>query len=198
MEGKELFRDTKRKDILKNTFDIKIYFIVCILFIIGIVVGTIYFRIVANDVDIKEKLIEGLVLTANNDLPRGEQILPVVLNNMKMLILYWIVGISVVGSPFLLVYCLIKGASLSFIISTIIFRFGFIEGNLYAFKNLFVHSCLNMFAIILLTVSSVKVSINALKNKKDIRLELVRHSIVSAISLIILGISAVIQTFLGL
>lgn len=198
MEGKELFRDTKRKDILKNTFDIKIYFIVCILFIIGIVVGTIYFRIVVNDVDIKEKLIEGLVLTANNDLPRGEQILPVVLNNMKMLILYWIVGISVVGSPFLLVYCLIKGASLSFIISTIIFRFGFIEGNLYAFKNLFVHSCLNVFAIILLTVSSVKVSINALKNKKDIRLELVRHSIVSAISLIILGISAVIQTFLGL
>lgn len=198
MEGKELFRDTKRKDILKNTFDIKIYFIVCILFIIGIVVGTIYFRIVANDVDIKEKLIEGLVLTANNDLPRGEQILPVVLNNMKMLILYWIVGISVVGSPFLLVYCLIKGASLSFIISTIIFRFGFIEGNLYAFKNLFIHSCLNVFAIILLTVSSVKVSINALKNKKDIRLELVRHSIVSAISLIILGISAVIQTFLGL
>ncbi len=193
-----MFRDTKRKDILKNTFDIKIYFIVCILFIIGIVVGTIYFRIVANDVDIKEKLIEGLVLTANNDLPRGEQILPVVLNNMKMLILYWIVGISVVGSPFLLVYCLIKGASLSFIISTIIFRFGFIEGNLYAFKNLFVHSCLNVFAIILLTVSSVKVSINALKNKKDIRLELVRHSIVSAISLIILGISAVIQTFLGL
>lgn len=198
MEGKELFRDTKRKDILKNTFDIKIYFIVCILFIIGIVVGAIYFRIVANDVDIKEKLIEGLVLTANNDLPRGEQILPVMLNNMKMLILYWIVGISVVGSPFLLVYCLIKGASLSFIISTIIFRFGFIEGNLYAFKNLFVHSCLNVFAIILLTVSSVKVSINALKNKKDIRLELVRHSIVSAISLIILGISAVIQTFLGL
>ena len=193
-----MFRDTKRKDILKNTFDIKIYFIVCILFIIGIVVGTIYFRIVVNDVDIKEKLIEGLVLTANNDLPRGEQILPVVLNNMKMLILYWIVGISVVGSPFLLVYCLIKGASLSFIISTIIFRFGFIEGNLYAFKNLFVHSCLNVFAIILLTVSSVKVSINALKNKKDIRLELVRHSIVSAISLIILGISAVIQTFLGL
>ena len=193
-----MFRDTKRKDILKNTFDIKIYFIVCILFIIGIVVGAIYFRIVANDVDIKEKLIEGLVLTANNDLPRGEQILPVMLNNMKMLILYWIVGISVVGSPFLLVYCLIKGASLSFIISTIIFRFGFIEGNLYAFKNLFVHSCLNVFAIILLTVSSVKVSINALKNKKDIRLELVRHSIVSAISLIILGISAVIQTFLGL
>ena len=193
-----MFRDTKRKDILKNTFDIKIYFIVCILFIIGIVVGTIYFRIVANDVDIKEKLIEGLVLTANNDLPRGEQILPVMLNNMKMLILYWIVGISVVGSPFLLVYCLIKGASLSFIISTIIFRFGFIEGNLYAFKNLFVHSCLNVFAIILLTVSSVKVSINALRNKKDIRLELVRHSIVSAISLIILGISAVIQTFLGL
>ena len=193
-----MFRDTKRKDILKNTFDIKIYFIVCILFIIGIVVGTIYFRIVANDVDIKEKLIEGLVLTANNDLPRGEQILPVMLNNMKMLILYWIVGISVVGSPFLLVYCLIKGASLSFIISTIIFRFGFIEGNLYAFKNLFVHSCLNVFAIILLTVSSVKVSINALKNKKDIRLELVRHSIVSAISLIIFGISAVIQTFLGL
>ena len=166
--------------------------------IIGIVVGTIYFRIVANDVDIKEKLIEGLVLTANNDLPRGEQILPVMLNNMKMLILYWIVGISVVGSPFLLVYCLIKGASLSFIISTIIFRFGFIEGNLYAFKNLFVHSCLNVLALILLTVSSVKVSINALKNKKDIRLELVRHSIVSAISLIILGISAVIQTFLGL
>lgn len=193
-----MFRDTKRKDILKNTFDIKIYFIVCILFVIGIVVGTIYFRIVANDVDIKEKLIEGLVLTANNDLPKGEQILPVVLNNMKMLILYWIVGISVVGSPFLLVYCLIKGASLSFIISTIIFRFGFIEGNLYTFKNLFVHSCLNVFALILLTVSSVKVSINALKNKKDIRLELVRHSIVSVISLVILGISAVIQAFLGL
>lgn len=193
-----MLKNTKRKDVLKSTFDIKTYFIVCVIFVIGIIIGTIYFRIVANDGNIKENLIEGLEFTSYNNLSKEEAMLVVSLNNMKTLILYWIVGISIVGSPFLLVYCFIKGVSLSFIISTIIYRLGFAEGNLYAFKNLFVHSCLNVFAIILLTVSSIKVSINVLKNKKDIRLELVRHSIVSVISLLILGASAVIQAFFNL
>lgn len=188
-----MFKNTKRKDIVENTFDIKIYFVVCIFFLLGVVIGTIYFRMVSSDVEIKNNLIEGLSLTKN--YTSKELLINTLSKNVKTLILYWIVGISAVGSPFLLLYCCIKGASLAFAISTIIYKFGFIGGNLYTFGHLFLRSNLSILAVILLTVSSIKLTINTIKNKKDIRLEIVRHSVVSIISLTLFLLSSIVEMF---
>lgn len=199
MEGKNLFKDTKRKDFFENTFDIKIYFIVCMVFLVGIIAGTIYFRIVTNDVETKDNLIDTLILTQNkDDMSKKDLLYKSAMKNVKLLVIFWIVGISAVGSPFLLFYCLTKGASISFAISTVIFKFGFIDGNIYSFKHLFLHSCFTIFALILLTVSSIRVSLNTLKNKKDIRLEIIRHSLVSIISLIILAFSTILEVLFSL
>ena len=194
-----MFKSTKRKDFFENTFDIKIYIIVCIIFLIGIITGAIYFRIVINDIETKNNFVNTLSLTQNTNVVTKKDLLyKSAIKNVKLLVLFWIVGISAVGSPFLLLYCLIRGASLSFAISTVIFKFGFVDGNLYSFKHLFLHSCFTIFAMILLTVSSIRVSLNTLKNKKDIRLEIFRHSIVSIISLIILTFSTILEAVFSL
>ena len=194
-----MFKSTKRNDFFENTFDIKIYIIVCIIFLIGIITGAIYFRIVINDIETKNNFVNTLSLTQNTNVVTKKDLLyKSAIKNVKLLVLFWIVGISAVGSPFLLLYCLIRGASLSFAISTVIFKFGFVDGNLYSFKHLFLHSCFTIFAMILLTVSSIRVSLNTLKNKKDIRLEIFRHSIVSIISLIILTFSTILEAVFSL
>ncbi len=194
-----MFKNTKRKDFFENTFDIKIYFIVCIIFLIGIITGAIYFRIVTKDTETRNNLINTLSLAQDTGVASKKDLLyKSAIKNVKLLALFWIVGISAVGSPFLLLYCLTRGASLSFAISTVIFKFGFIDGNLYSFKHLFLHSCFTIFALILLTVSSIRVSLNTLKNKKDIRLEIVRHSLVSIISLVILASSTILEAVFSL
>lgn len=194
-----MFKSTKRKDFFENTFDIKIYIIVCIIFLIGIITGAIYFRIVINDIETRNNFVNTLSLTQNTNVVTKKDLLyKSAIKNVKLLALFWIVGISAVGSPFLLFYCLIRGASLSFAISTVIFKFGFVDGNLYSFKHLFLHSCFMTFALILLTVSSIRVSLNTLKSKKDIRLEIVRHSLVSIISLIILTFSTILEAVFSL
>ncbi len=194
-----MFKNTKRKDFFENTFDIKIYFIVCIIFLIGIIAGAIYFRIVTKDTETRNNLINTLSLAQDTGVVSKKDLLyKSAIKNVKLLALFWIIGISAVGSPFLLLYCLTRGASLSFAISTVIFKFGFIDGNLYSFKHLFLHSCFTIFALILLTVSSIRVSLNTLKNKKDIRLEIVRHSLVSIISLVILASSTILEAVFSL
>ena len=105
MEGKNLFKSTKRKDFFENTFDIKIYIIVCIIFLIGIITGAIYFRIVINDIETKNNFVNTLSLTQNTNVVTKKDLLyKSAIKNVKLLVLFWIVGISAVGSPFLLLY----------------------------------------------------------------------------------------------
>ena len=108
--------------------------------------------------------------------------------------IFWIVGISVVGAPLLVLLCFYKGFATAFVISSFLLKFGFVKGNIYIFEKLFLYYLFLIFTVVLLTASSVKVMINVLKYKKDIRLELVRHSIFTIFGLVFITISSLIET----
>ena len=191
---KKNFLASKKMIKEKNTLKVNLYFGVLIIFLIGIVVGSIVFNVFVQDDSVKEIIIEKLNAIENPQNTDSEILKESLSRNVKILTIFWIVGISVVGAPLLVLLCFYKGFTTAFVISSFLLKFGFIQGNVYVFKKLFLYYIFLIFALILLTVSSVKVMINVLKNKKDIRLELVRHSIFTIIGLLFMIVSSLIET----
>lgn len=193
---------SKRKEFFTSTKEVKekkgvklnLYFVVLLIFLMGIVVGSIAFRIFIEDVTVKEIIIEKFSILEKQSLPDDEIFKESLSRNIKMLAIFWIVGISVVGAPLLVILCFYKGFTTAFVISSFLLKFGFVQGNIYIFEKLFLYYIFLIFSVILLTASSVKVMVNVLKDKKDIRLELVRHSIFTIIGFILMIISTLIET----
>lgn len=192
-----MLKNTKKEEILKNTFDYKVYFFVCITFLIGIICGAIYFRIVLNDMPQNVLTDSFQAIQETVELTKSELLSKLLLKNIKILITYWIVGISIVGAPFLVLNTLAKGFSTSFAVSTVIYNIGFLSGNKFIFRHMFLHSAFTVLSLIILTVSSLKVTFNVLKNKKDIKVEVIRHSITSVVGLVLFAISIFIEVFLN-
>lgn len=107
----------------KNEF--KYYLLICVVFLIGIVWGCIYFRNYIRNVEAKTYLLSNLSILENDNtqISKKEIALKSVFKNLKILIIFWVVGMSVIGSPFLLVLCCYHGFKLSFMISALLMNF---------------------------------------------------------------------------
>ncbi len=185
---KNIKNDSKeKKDELVN-----LKFFAIIIFIIGIVVGSISYRTLIDDPIIQEDIIDKF---SNTPMGNVEEVIvkESLLKNLKTIIVFWIAGISIVGAPLILILCFYKGFSTAFVIGSFLLKYGFIQGNIFIFKHIFPYYIFSILGIIILTSSSLKVSLNVLKEKKDIRYEIIRHSIVTIISSILFFVSALIE-----
>lgn len=177
----------EKKDELLN-----LKFFALIIFIIGVVVGSICYRILIEDPIIQEDIIDKFsnipMENATEELMKDSFI-----RNFKILIVFWVAGISIVGAPLILILCFYKGFSTAFVIGTFLLKYGFIQGNIFIFKHIFPYYIFTILSIVILTSSSLKVSLNVLKEKKDIRYEIIRHSLITMISSILFFISTLIE-----
>lgn len=183
----------------KSENDFKLFALICIIYLIGIILGSIYFRIVYNNENIKNDLLNSISIVnedkISNEKNANELLPKILIKNLKTIIIFWVIGISVVGAPFLLFICIYRGFKTAFIISTIVANYGFITGNIFAFKKMILYYSLSFLAMILLSISSIKVCTNVLKKGKEIKFEIIRHSMVSIIAFILLFLASFLELF---
>ena len=131
----------------KSNVKLNLYFTTTIIFLLGIIIGSIIFRIMVEDIQVQQLVIEKFSTIENTT----EKILfqKSFERNIKLLVVYWIVGISVVGAPLLLLLCMYKGFSTAFVISSFLLKYGFVEGNIFIFKNLFLYYLFLILGVIL-------------------------------------------------
>lgn len=199
-EKKRDYRKYFEKDIKnsQNTkrFDFKTYFFISLIFLFGIIAGSIFFRLTINNEDNRSAIIEKIELIENeNEIENIEIVKEIFFKSLKIFLICWIVGISVIGAPILLFICFYKGFSLAFTVSAIIIKYGFYQGNILALKNLYLYNLFMILAIFIMTASSIKVAINILKNQRDVKLELIRHSILSVFCCFLLIISGFLEIY---
>ena len=154
------------------------YMVLLAIFIIGIVCGTLYYKSASNN---EELLIYVEELIQKVDIEESinfyEALLNSMLKNFGIIILFWILGASVIGIPILMCFVAYKGFSIAFTISTIISTFGIIKGNIVSFTMLFFQNVISILMLFVALASAVKLATNLLKNKKDLKIELLRHTI---------------------
>lgn len=100
----------------------------------------------------------------------------------RTIIVFWIIGMSVVGTPFLALYIGYKGFSLGYTISTVIKVLGTLEGNKYVFQNLFFNNTILVFIMIFMANYSIKMFKNFFEDRENIKVDAIKYSVISALT----------------
>lgn len=176
---------------IKN--DAIIYAIIMLLFVIGVFSGSLYFKMKNDESKSDTTSYIEESLSRINEVDSKDKFNKSLLKNIGIALMFWVLGASVIAIPLLYAYIVYKGFALGYTISSLLLTFGLIKGNIISFTSLFLHNIFSFSAILIAMTSSIKMLINLVLKKKDIKIELVRHTIICLFSLIFLVLSSICE-----
>ena len=182
-----------KEDILNNA---KSYFIIGIIFIVGIFLGVMFIN-QAKDKSEIEKYINTYV-DETKSLQNGNYFVEVqkdIKNNIVLVLILWFAGTTIIGIPIVLGIILFRGFCLGYTISACVYVLGRMKALIFIAITILLQNIIFIPAIMILGVSSIKLYKSIVKDrrKENIKFSIVKHSIVSAIILIALIISSIIK-----
>lgn len=182
-----------KDDILTN---VKSYFIVIIIFTVGIFLGVLFINQTQDKTEI-EKYINTYV-DETKILQNGNYMAELqkdVKNNVILVLLLWFAGTTIIGIPIVLGIIIIRGFCLGYTIASCVFVLGKIKGIIFVLITIFLQNIIFIPALMILGVSSIKLYKSIVKDrrKENIKLSILKHSIVSFIIMLALIISSIIK-----
>lgn len=176
----------------------KKYILVILVFLIGIFAGVIIVNNSSEETNIKiinyiNEFIERFKLIEKID--SKELIMTSIKNNIMLACVLWFAGTTVIGILAVFFIIFLRGLALGYTISAFSYVLGTIKGIFFSILALFLQNILFIPAILTIGVSSIKLYKSILKDrrKENIKLEIVKHTIISAIMLAILVVSSFIE-----
>lgn len=180
----------------------KEYILITLIFLVGIFLGVMFINN-TNEQDANE--IKTYLLGFIEKLKNTEKLNNTVLlkeslkQNILLGILLWFFGTTVIGIPLVFGLIIYRGFCLGYTISTIIITMGIGKGMIFSFIILLLQNIIFIPAIIAIGVSGLKLykSIIKNKNRENIKIEVLRHTIFSGIMLLVLCVSACIEILIS-
>ena len=171
------------------------YVTLLITFFAGIILGSIKFKTVsATEFDEYRISFEENIIK-QDEIPKDTIIKNNLINDIKIVLIFWIIGLSVVGVIVLFGYIAFKGFSLGYTISAIIRLFGLVDGNKYIFQNLFFKNVILILILIFMANFSVKIAKNFFSNKNNIKIDLIKYSFITICACFLLIIFYIFKLF---
>ncbi len=165
----------------------KIYKLLIGLAFVSILFGIIFIFLINNDTKIllSDKIKEYF----NSDIDLFNNFFKCLFNNFIIILLIWILGISIIGIPIVLIIFIFKSFLLGFSISSLISTYG-ISGLFILFFHIILNKGLYLVILILISFYSISFSIKLLKllfSKKgiDFKESIRKYTKVLLISLVI-------------
>ena len=139
----------------------KLYIILIGLALLALIIGIVFLFMINNDskLYIKDNLGNSITDSTSNI----SLFFKTLFNNFLYIIIIWLLGISIIGIPFVIFMYLFKYFLFGFSISSIIYTYGF-KGILVSIIELFPHKLLFLIILILITFYSLSFSIKLFKN----------------------------------
>lgn len=174
----------------------KSYLIVLIIFAVGVFLGVMILNQTEKKEDI-EKYINTYI-DETKSIEKGNYLIEVkneIKNNIILVFLLWFAGTTIIGIPIVLGIILARGFCLGYTISACVYVLGKIKGLIFVIITLFLQNMIFIPALMVLGVSSIKLYTSIIKDrrKENIKISILRHSIVSIIIAIILILEAIIK-----
>ena len=188
------------KSYIKNNY--KEYILASLLFLIGIFVGVM---IINNS---KENQISEITEFINQFIEKYKGleninqeglIVTSIKQNLIFAFVLWLAGTTVIGMPIVLIIILLRGTILGFTISSITVTLGLPKGILFCLISIVLHNIFYIPAILSIGVSSIKLYKSIIKDRRkdNIKFELIRHTIIFGLMIILLVLSAVIENVIS-
>lgn len=189
---KEFFR-TIKDDVINNA---KSYFIIIIIFSVGIFLGVLFINNTLDKTEI-EKYIN-IYIDETKSLENRDyfgELQKDVKNNIILVILLWFAGTTIIGIPIVLGIILFRGFCLGYTIASCVYVLGKFKAMIFIFLTILLQNIIFIPAIMILGVSSIKLYKSIIKDRRseNIKLSIIKHSLVSIMILIALIISSVVK-----
>lgn len=180
----------------------KSYLIVIIILIIGIAAGVIFINNAkAEQVTQIQNYINDFINSLKQDyhIDKMQLLKNSLWDNLIFIISLWFIGSTVVGIPIVLGIVLYRGFCLGYTISAIIGVLGIQKGMLFAFTSIFLQNLIFIPVLICMAVSCIKLYKSIMKDKRreNIKIEIVRHTIMSVILLLCLVVASLVEVYIS-
>ena len=180
----------------------KEYVIVALLFVIGIFLGVLFINHIqeGQKTEITEYFKAFIEKMKNMEELNSMDLLRNSMGqNIILAIVLWFLGTTVIGIPVVFGIVLYRGFCLGYTIAVCVTIMGLPQGLWFALILLLLQNILFIPAMLALAVSGFKLYKSIIKdrNKENIKVEVVRHTIFSFLMLLILVVASVVEIFLS-
>ena len=144
----------------------KLYMFLLFFSIIAIISGILFYFIISDtDKSNAKELIDNFFISVNKNekLNYTNSLLNSLTNNISFNLIIWLLGISIIGFPIIILLLFLKCFVLGFSISTIIAKYGF-KGVLKAFLYIFPHQLVSIIILVLLSFYALSFCIKLFKH----------------------------------
>lgn len=182
-----------KKELFEN---IKSYVIVMVIFLAGIFLGVMFINQTDSKTEIEKYIntyIDETKLLQNGDY-LGE-LQEDIKGNIGLALALWFAGTTIIGIPIVFGIILFRGFCLGYTIATCVYVLGKVKGLIFVFLTIFMQNIIFIPAIAVLGVSSIKLYRSIIKDRRreNIKVSILKHSIISIIALVALIISSIIK-----
>ena len=182
-----------KEDIINNA---KSYFIVLIIFAVGVFLGVMFI----NQMQEKSKIEQYIntYVDETKGLENGDYLSELqndIFSNVGLVLALWFAGTTVIGIPIVFGIILVRGFCLGYTIASCVFVLGRIKGIIFILITILLQNIIFIPAIMILGVSSIKLYKSIIKDrrKENIKLSILKHSIVSTGIMLALILSSIIK-----
>ena len=180
----------------------KEYVIVALLFVIGIFLGVLFINHIqeGQKTEITEYFKAFIEKMKNMEELNSMDLLRNSMGqNIILAIVLWFLGTTVIGIPVVFGIVLYRGFCLGYTIAVCVTIMGLPQGLWFALILLLLQNILFIPAMLALAVSGFNLYKSIIKdrNKENIKVEVVRHTIFSFLMLLILVVASVVEIFLS-
>ena len=182
-----------KEEIISNY---KSYILVIILFSVGLFLGVLFINQTENQENVIKYIntyIDEIKISESNSTI--VQLKIDIKNNIFLVFILWFAGTTIVGIPIVFGIIIARGFCLGYTISACVITLGKTKGLIFVLLTIFLQNLILIPALIFLGVSSIKLYKSIVKDrrKENIKISILKHSIVSTFILIILIISSLIK-----
>lgn len=204
MEDKMKRRENVYKEIIINNIlkNKRKYILLLLIFIIGIVLGVFFIN--NSDENQKKEINEYIMnfvttLKENNSIDKKELVKASLKGNIVMGIALWFIGSTVIGLPLIYFFVLYKGLCIGYTMSSAILTLSTGKGILFCISSILLHNIIMIPAILMIAASGTNLCQAIIKNrtKENIKLEIIKHSIISFIGIIFFMLSSLVEVYIS-
>lgn len=196
-------KNSIKEAILRHLYDnIKLYLIVIIILVIGITVGVVFINNINVDgaEEIKNYITDFInQLKQGYHVDTGELLRKSLSDNLILIVTMWLLGSTVVGIPIVLGIVLFRGFCIGYSLSAIIASLGIQKGILFFLTTMFLQNLIFIPVILCMTISCIKLYKSIMKDRRreNIKVEIIRHTLVSIMLGLLLIIAAFIESYVS-
>ncbi len=196
-------KNSIKEAILRHLYDnIKLYLIVIIILVIGITVGVVFINNINVDgaEEIKNYITDFInQLKQGYHVDTGELLRKSLSDNLILIVTMWLLGSTVVGIPIVLGIVLFRGFCIGYSLSAIIASLGVQKGILFFLTTIFLQNLIFIPVILCMTISCIKLYKSIMKDRRreNIKVEIIRHTLVSIMLGLLLIIAAFIESYVS-